>query len=89
MSDYVNQQLILAVQSAINGDWHAAHNIAQDYNTSIACWIHAVLHKMEPDEWNSRYWYTRSGGHSYEEFLDATIELQDIARQLTPPAPKY
>lgn len=82
MSEKVNQRLILSVQHALNGDWHAAHKIAQDYNTLIACWIHAVLHKIEPDEWNSRYWYARSGGHYYEEFTDAQVELQDIFNQL-------
>lgn len=83
MSESIHQQLILAVQLAINGDWHAAHNIAQDYNTPIACWIHAVLHKMEPDEWNSRYWYARSDGRKYDDFSDATEELNAIASCLT------
>ncbi len=82
MSENINQRLILSVQHALNGNWHAAHNIAQDYNTPIACWIHAVLHKIEPDEWNSRYWYARSGGYSYEKFDDAKEELRSIANQL-------
>lgn len=80
---------MLAMQYALNDDWHAAHHIAQDYNTPIACWIHAVLHKIEPDEWNSRYWYARSGGHYYEEFTDAKVELQDIANQLNTTVSTY
>ncbi len=83
MSTAINQQLSLAVQLAIKGDWDEAHKIAQEYNTSMACWIHAVLHKIEPDEWNSRYWYARSGGHTYVEFEDAQVELREIATQLS------
>ena len=57
--------LIIAVQAAITGDWHKAHSIAQDYNhdvssNNIANWIHAVLHKIEGDESNSKYWYART-----------------------------
>ena len=31
------------------------------------CWIHAVLHKIEGDASNARYWY-RLAGQSYEAF---------------------
>ncbi|WP_369384880.1 hypothetical protein [Methylobacillus glycogenes] len=43
--------------------------------------VHAVLHKIEGDEWNSRYWYKRSK-HEYEEFTDPQAELRAIAQQL-------
>jgi hypothetical protein len=79
----MGQQLISAVQFAIKGDWHAAHNIAQNYDTPIACWIHAVLHKIEPDEWNSKYWYARSGGHTYLDYVEPSEELNVIANYLT------
>lgn len=74
--------LQIAVQAALAGDWHAAHNIAQDYNDTTANWLHAVLHKMEGDAWNSRYWYAKSGGKQYEDFTDADIELTAILQQL-------
>jgi len=81
------QQLQSAVQAALASDWHASHNIAQDYSDPIANWIHAVLHKIEGDVWNSKYWYARTsinGMHSksYEDFADATTELQAIADHL-------
>lgn len=53
------ENLIIAVQAALDGYWHGAHNIAQDYNDVTANWLHAVLHKMEGDAGNSRYWYTK------------------------------
>lgn len=76
-------QLLKAVALAQAGDWDAAHNIAQDYNDSTANWIHAVLHKMEGDTWNSKYWYAKTGGHQYDEFgPDISAELAAIQQSL-------
>lgn len=71
----------IAVDAALNGEWDRAHVIVQEYGDSTACWIHAVLHKMEPDEANSRYWYARTR-HSYEEYPDPQAELRAIADHL-------
>lgn len=71
-------ELLKAVHLALSGDWDASHKIAQDYSDSTANWIHAVLHKIEGDEWNSKYWYARTTGRHYEDFSDAMEELQEI-----------
>ena len=71
-----------AVQAALDGDWDTSHKIAQDYSDTTANWIHAVLHKIEGDEWNSKYWYARTAGRHYEDFSDASQELQEIQKQL-------
>ena len=58
----LNEELIRAVESALAGDWDAAHQIVQQYESDeTAAWIHAVLHKIEGDASNSRYWYRRAG----------------------------
>ncbi len=76
-------QLLKAVTLAQAGDWDAAHNIAQDYSDSTANWIHAVLHKIEGDNWNSKYWYAKSGGHQYEDYgPDVATELAAIQQWL-------
>jgi hypothetical protein len=75
-------ELLIAVQAALDGDWDNAHKIAQDYSDSTANWIHAVLHKIEGDEWNSKYWYARTAGKSYEDFSDANEELKAIQNSL-------
>lgn len=72
------QQLIQACNLALQGEWDASHRIAQDYSDPIANWIHAVLHKIEGDVWNSNYWYTRTAGKRYEEFDDPQAELKVI-----------
>ncbi len=55
-------ELLKAIELAQANQWDAAHKIVQQYETdAIAAWIHAVLHKMEGDLDNSRYWYRRAG----------------------------
>lgn len=77
------QDLVEAVERAIAGDWDGAHKIVQVHEEDPdACWIHACLHKLEPDEANSRYWYRRSG-HAYEEYADGRAELLAIKAALT------
>jgi hypothetical protein len=77
-----NEALKIAVQAALDGDWDKSHNIAQDYSDDTANWIHAVLHKIEGDLWNSKYWYARTAGKSYEDFSDTTEELKAIQNSL-------
>jgi hypothetical protein len=79
----VREDLIAATDAAIAGKWEEAHAIVQRFeDDSTACWLHACLHKIEPDESNSRYWYRRSG-HSYEEYADARAELTAIKAAMT------
>ena len=53
-----------------------------DEDDATSCWIHAVLHKIEGDAGNSRYWYRRAG-QSYEAYPDAKAELAAIKAVLT------
>jgi hypothetical protein len=65
-----------AIEAALASDWDKAHEIVQVMDDPLACWIHAILHKIEGDASNSRYWYGRSGGRRYEDFSDPRAELQ-------------
>ena len=59
--DTLNNDLLHAVKLALAGEWSAAHNLVQQYeDDAIAAWIHAVLHKIEGDLGNARYWYRRA-----------------------------
>ena len=75
--------LLAAVNLALDGDWDGSHRIAQDYSDTAANWLHAVLHKIEGDVWNSRYWYARTAGKSYEDYADARDELVQIQKSLS------
>jgi hypothetical protein len=75
--------LTRAVDLALAGEWKAAHAIVQqDEEDATSCWIHAVLHKIEGDASNSRYWYARAG-QAYEAYADARAELAAIKAVLT------
>lgn len=57
-----NDELLRAIELALAGEWDAAHNVVQQYEgDATAAWIHAVLHKIEGDLGNSRYWYRHAG----------------------------
>ena len=70
-----------AVDLAIGGKWDDAHRIVQEYEDEFACWVHAVLHKIEGDESNSRYWYRRTK-REYNSTLSAEEELRQIKELL-------
>ena len=77
------EDLIRAVDLAIAGDWNGAHAIVQaDEEDATSCWIHAVLHKIEGDAGNARYWYRRAG-QAYEAYADPKAELAAIKAALT------
>jgi hypothetical protein len=58
----MQNELLKAIQLALDGEWNVAHGIVQQYEAdATAAWIHAVLHKIEGDLANSRYWYRRAG----------------------------
>ncbi len=79
------EDLSRAVTLALAGDWNGAHEIAQgDESDPLACWLHAVLHKLEGDDWNSRYWYRRAA-RRFEDFSDPRAELAAILDALEMP----
>ena len=54
-------ELLQAVKLALDGKWDAAHEVVQQYEDDVtAAWLHAVLHKLEGDLGNARYWYRRA-----------------------------
>jgi hypothetical protein len=75
-------ELLQAVELALAGKWDAAHEVVQQYEDGTAAWIHAVLHKMEGDLGNARYWYRRADrmDHVTDE---PRVELAVIQAELT------
>jgi hypothetical protein len=78
----LNAVLLDAVERALGGDWEAAHRIVQDHDQdALAAWIHAVVHRMEGDVANARYWY-RQCGRSLREGVSTEAELREIQAAL-------
>jgi hypothetical protein len=68
-----NKDLRQAAALLAAGDWQAAHQIVQDDEESrLSCWAHAIVHVMEGDLPNARYWY-RKAGRSFSEDVAAEI----------------
>ena len=77
----VKNEFLKAIDLALSGEWNAAHQIVQQYEDTTAAWIHAVLHKIEGDQDNSRYWYRRAG--QLEHFPDEPkAELEGIRKEV-------
>ncbi|KAJ54627.1 hypothetical protein ACMU_16035 [Actibacterium mucosum KCTC 23349] len=62
-------------------EWASAHEICQQFEGQEAFdWIHAVVHRIEGDDGNARYWYNRCGhprhaGSIQEEVANLRAEL--------------
>ena len=70
--------LLQAIELALADQWDAAHNLVQQHEgDATAAWIHAVLHKIEGDLGNARYWY-RLAGKSEREGDEPRAELVAI-----------
>ena len=78
----LTERLLEAVDLALGGDWPAAHLIAQEHEDhELANWIHAVVHRMEGDLGNARYWYERVG-RSLRKEVTTEAELREIRAAL-------
>jgi hypothetical protein len=41
-------------------DWQRAHEIVQEQASPLAAWLHGIVHTLEGDLDNARYWYRRA-----------------------------
>jgi hypothetical protein len=83
MKKSITAECLEAVNLALAGNWEAAHAIVQEHEGDpTADWIHAVLHKIEGDDANSRYWYRRAGRPTPAAGTDTQAELKAIRASL-------
>lgn len=52
--------LIQALTLLDQGNWQGAHTIVQSDESPVGCWVHGIVHVMEGDLDNARYWYRRA-----------------------------
>jgi hypothetical protein len=56
-----------------------SHQISQSIDTAEGSYWHAVMHRREPDFFNSKYWFRRAGRH---ELFDTLVkEARHLAEQ--------
>jgi hypothetical protein len=44
-----------------SGAWQDAHEIVQKDKSTTAAWLHGIVHILEGDLDNARYWYGKAG----------------------------
>lgn len=62
------------------GEWQAAHVIVQKDESVLGCWAHGIVHAMEGDVDNARYWYRRAR-RAWPERFDVAAELAALTAQ--------
>jgi hypothetical protein len=72
---------LVALERLEAGDWDGAHALVQDDPSPEAAWVHALLHRVEGDIPNARYWYRRAGRP--ERTGDLEEERAEIAATLS------
>ncbi len=53
---------LLAGLWLLEGELDRAHRLCQEVPTALGSAWHGVVHRMEGDFWNSKYWWRRAGG---------------------------
>ena len=74
--------LLKAVSLLEKGDWRAAHEIVQqDEASPLACWAHGIVHLMEGDLPNARYWY-RQAKRAFPDAPSVPGEISALKKSL-------
>ena len=71
-----------AVAHLERGEWRAAHDIVQkDEDSPLSCWAHGIVHIMEGDLANARYWYGEAK-RPFPAQLSVPEEIEALKRAL-------
>ena len=64
------------------GEWKAAHLLVQKDASSLGCWAHGIVHLIEGDLGNAKYWYRRAHRALHHENT-ANAEIAALKATLT------
>lgn len=67
--------LIQVTDLLADGAWQQAHEIVQKHHSPLAAWLHGIVHMLEGDLDNARYWYRKAD----REFPGADAVRHEIA----------
>ena len=54
------ESLTRALEFLAAGEWQRAHEIVQEDKSELAAWLHGIVHTLEGDFDNARYWYRKA-----------------------------
>ena len=66
-----------AIRHLRHGDWQKAHAIVQNDASELGCFAHGIVHLLEGDVGNARYWYRRAR-RAFPEAIDADTEIDAL-----------
>jgi hypothetical protein len=76
------RELEQAVRLLEKGDWRAAHEIVQkDEESPLSCWVHGIVHLMEGDLPNARYWY-RTAKRPFPDAPSIAAEVAALRQEI-------
>ena len=55
----------------LHGFLDESHQISQSLKTAEGSFWHGIMHRIEPDFWNSKYWYRQVGSHEVINAMSA------------------
>lgn len=66
--------------------WDEAHEAADGVQNTDGFYWHAIVHRQEPDAWNSGYWFRQTGRHAVFSRLcqEAAASGYDAGREWNP-----
>ena len=70
-----------AIRHLTRGDWQKAHAIVQNDESDLGFWAHGIVHMLEGDIGNARYWYRRAG-RPFPRERDANAEIGALVTTL-------
>jgi hypothetical protein len=58
------------------GCWDESHAVAQDIPSREGSYWHGIIHRMEPESSNAKYWFRRVGDHAvFAELFRHAVEI--------------
>ena len=71
-------EALLALISGLylwNGSMDNSHKISQDLESRAGSYLHGMLHRIEPDYSNAKYWFRMAGGHPWGTASAGNVEI--------------
>ncbi len=68
------------------GQWQKAHELVQDDESPLSCWAHGIVHLLEGDLDNARYWY-RQAGRAFPRDANPTAEITALSNAVKADSP--